>query len=111
MELRHLALALEPLVCVTTTRSWLHSRASRINAEHPVEQKAAPKKISYFLQAEGMHGLPSLPAVPPASVSYPSLEALASIAEGIGTSGGGEVRPKPSRRLGSKHRVISCVCD
>ena len=44
------------------------------------------------LQAESMHGLPSLPAVPPASVPYPSLEALASIAEGIGTSGGGEVR-------------------
>ena len=45
------------------------------------------------LQMEGMHGLPSLPAVPPTSVPYPSLEALASIAEGIGTSGGGEVSP------------------
>ncbi|CAK0787242.1 hypothetical protein CVIRNUC_010459 [Coccomyxa viridis] len=42
-------------------------------------------------QVAGLQGLSSVLAVsPPTSVPYPSLEALASIAEGIGTSGGGE---------------------
>ena len=50
-------------------------------------------------QVAGLQGLSSVPAVPPASVPYPSLEALASIAEGIGTSGGGEVGPTHMRWL------------
>ena len=80
------------------------------------------------LQVESMHGLPSLPTAPPASVPYPSLEALASIAEGIGTSGGGEVRVSRSPPPGSlcseargicnmqesakaaQHRLHACTC-
>ena len=67
-------------------------KPSHISSSRVMEEPVVRIRGKLGLQLESMHGLPPLPAVPPAPVPYPSLEALASIAEGIGTSGGGEVR-------------------
>lgn len=64
------------------------------------------------MQTDGVSAIPALsalPAMPPTSVPYPSLEALASIAEGIGTSGGGEVGCTSSLPATSQTRVPDCT--